>query len=171
MSTGKFHILFVCSGNSCRSPMAEGMLRALLPAEFKEKVVVKSAGTLGLDGNRATEFAIQTAHEFGADISEHRSQGLTRELAEEADIIFVMAAGHKEYMDKYHPEVRENVFLLKLFDRDTKGAVYEDIDDPIGRGLNIYRQCGKEIHDELQRVLPRLTELIKAKFPETQESS
>ncbi len=162
MNAGKYTILFVCSGNSCRSPMAEGLMKAMIPDELRESVIVKSAGTLGLDGHPATLYAVTTAEELGADISEHRSQGLTQELVDEANIVFAMASNHKKYFEENFPEAKENIFLLKQFDRDKTETADIDIEDPIGRSLKIYRECGREIDEELKRILPRLLELIKA---------
>lgn len=166
MESKKFRILFVCSGNSCRSPMAEGLLRAKLPDELKEHVDVQSAGTLGINGNPATEFAIMVANELGADISEHRSQGVTKELIRESDIIFAMAPEHKEFLQHHFPEARENIFLLRSFDRDPEEKHLDRIDDPIGSPLEVYQECGALINSELDRIFPRLKQMIEDKLGE-----
>ncbi|NIR72943.1 threonylcarbamoyl-AMP synthase [candidate division KSB1 bacterium] len=164
MTSKTFNILFVCSGNSCRSPMAEGMLKSKLSSEFQENVAVKSAGTLGLDGNTATDFAVKVAKDFGADISEHRSHGITEELVKEADIIFAMAPEHKIFLQNHYPEFRENVFLLKSFARNPDEKFNDRIEDPIGGSLRVYQKCGEIIDSELERVLPRLKQLIQEKL-------
>ena len=111
--TESYHILFVCTGNSCRSPMAEGLLKSLLPENLRDHVVVRSAGTLGLSGNRATPFAIVAAQKKGSNISSHRSRAITEKLIKEADIIFALDEGHKQFLITQFPSVKENVFLLK----------------------------------------------------------
>ncbi len=166
MTSKNFNILFVCSGNSCRSPIAEGLMKIKLPAEYRERVVVRSAGTLGLDGNPATHFAIQVARDLGAEISQHRSQGVSEELVNEADLIFAMTPEHKSYLEKAFPEVRENVFLLKAFDRQHGEEFDEFIDDPIGGTFAVYQECARIIDAELERILPRLTRLIEEKVGE-----
>lgn len=164
MNLDTFNVLFVCTGNSCRSPMAEGLLKTKIPDELKDRVVVRSAGTLGLVGNPATEEAIQAAAEKGADISQHRSRAVNEDLAKSSDIIFTMAVEHKTFFEKRLPEVRENVFLLKSFERNSGEKIDPNIEDPIGAGLAVYRKCCEEIDAELERILPRLTALIKAKL-------
>ncbi len=159
----KFTILFVCTGNSCRSPIAEGLMKSKLPAELKNKVVIRSAGTLGLNGNPATEFAVAVAKELGADISQHRSQGLSKELVREADVIFAMAPEHKTYVERTYPDVRDNVFLLRSFGRKPEEKHNDRIEDPIGGSLAVYRECGEIIDSELNRILPRLKQLIEDK--------
>jgi protein-tyrosine phosphatase len=163
MTSETFNILFVCSGNSCRSPMAEGLMKIKLPDGYRERVTVGSAGTLGLHGNPATDFAIHVAGELGADISQHRSQGISEELVKDADIIFAMTPEHQAYLEQAFPEVRDNVFLLKTFDRQPGEEFDEFIDDPIGATLAVYRECARIINEELERILPRLTRLIEEK--------
>lgn len=164
MSSNTFNILFVCSGNSCRTPMAEGLMKSKISVRFKSAVQVRSAGTLGINGNPATDFAIITAGKLGANISRHRSQGVTEKLVKESDLILAMAAEHKDFLNQHYPEIRENVFLLRSFACDPKDKINQDIADPIGGPLEHYRQCGELINSELQRILPSLNRLIKEKL-------
>jgi len=164
VSSNTFNILFVCSGNSCRTPMAEGLMKSKISVRFKSAVQVQSAGTLGINGNPATDFAIITASKLGANIPQHRSQGVTDKLVKEPDLIVAMASEHKDFLHKHYPEIRENVFLLRSFARDPEEKVNQDIADPIGGPLDQYRQCGELINSELQRILPRLNQLIKEKL-------
>ncbi len=140
------------------------MLRVKLPPAWRDRVRVQSAGTLGIYGSPATPFAVEVAAEHGADISGHRSQGVSRELVKAADIILAMAPEHKAYLERHHPDVRENVFLLRAFGRKRSRADTGGIADPIGGGLEVYRECGEAIAAELDRILPRLMSLIEQKL-------
>jgi protein-tyrosine phosphatase len=169
MNSDKFNILFICTGNSCRSPIAEGLMRVKLPPELKEKVIVRSAGTLGLEGNPATELAIAVASDKGADISEHRSHGLSDCLVKDSDIIFAMAPEHREFVEREYPEARENVFLLKSFGRNPEEKYYDSIEDPIGGSLRVYQECCDIIDSELDRIMPRLKSLIEEKLKQAND--
>jgi protein-tyrosine phosphatase len=140
--------------------MAEGLLKSMLPDDIKDKVIVESAGTLGIEGQPATPLAVSVAEELGADISKHSSRALTRELVEEADLILVMAPEHRDYVRRYFPDVQENVFLLRQFGREQGDPVDPVIEDPIGGNVEVYRGCIQIIHEELQRVLPLIRDLV-----------
>lgn len=162
----KYTVLFVCSGNSCRSPMAEGLLKKKLYPKYRRKLEVRSAGTLGINGNPATLHAITAAKEKGVDISNHISRGVNEDNVSNADIIIAMEDHHKEYLERYFPKYRENVFLLKAFNREGKKPKNVAIEDPIGERLTTYRRVINQIDEELDRILPQLQELIDNKLNE-----
>ncbi len=166
MSSETFNILFVCSGNSCRTPMAEGLMRAKIPSGLAGKVEVASAGTLGIYGAPATDYAVAVTEELGADITDHLSQGISAELAEWADIIFGMSFEHQEFLLAHYPRIQENVFLLRSFDRPADPQHEDSISDPIGGSLELYQECCQIIDAELERILPRLLSLIEGKVGE-----
>lgn len=161
-----FTVLFVCSGNSCRSPMAAGLMQKKLFPQYGDQVKIHSAGTLGIEDNPATLHAIEVAKEKGVDISNHRSKGLRSDDVAEADFIFVLADHHKEYFDRYFPQYRENVFILKTFALGKDKLKNVSINDPIGQSLRIYRKTIDQIDKELNRILPQLRILIDNKLKE-----
>lgn len=160
----KFTILFVCSGNSCRSPMAAGLLQKKLYPEFGKTVRVHSAGTLGIYENPATLHAIRVSQEKGVDISTHRSKGVNETDIAEADIIFALAEHHKDFLDRYYPHLKDNIFLMKSFSTGADKPSNLSIEDPIGGDLKKYRKTINEIEKELERILPQLKVLIHARI-------
>jgi len=149
--------------------MAEGMLKSKLPDDLKDHVIVRSAGTLGLNGNRATPFAIMAAQKRNADISRHRSRGLTERLVNDSDIILAMDEDHRQFLEQEYPKVKENVFLLKEFAANGKKVKYPSIDDPIGGSMRIYENTADEINEEIERILPMLIKLIRNKVENEHE--
>lgn len=164
METPQFRVLFVCSGNSCRSPMAEGLLKAKLPKDLVGRVRIESAGTLGISGMPATDLAVKVVAKRGADISQHASQGLTEELASESDVIFALASGHLEFLHTHFPAARENAFLLRTFDLEGKRPAQTDVMDPIGGDIKVYESSAELIDNEIRRILPRLESLAREKL-------
>jgi|UniRef100_A0A7C6AFT9 tRNA threonylcarbamoyl adenosine modification protein (Sua5/YciO/YrdC/YwlC family) len=142
----KFNLLFVCSGNSCRSPMAQGIIKTMLDTRYVE---VKSAGTAAMDGLPASENARAIVKEFGGDISDHRTRYLTEELIDEADLILVMEFKHYETVLEISPGSAIKTFLLKEYKRRTK---YNEVSDPVGRDLSTYRDTALEMFPSLRFV-------------------
>ncbi|HWP47678.1 MAG TPA: low molecular weight protein arginine phosphatase [Candidatus Limnocylindrales bacterium] len=144
-------ILFVCTGNICRSPMAEGLLKKKLIEEGITNVRVISAGTWAYPNTTSTPEAIQAALEKGVDISGHRARPLSREIIQEASLILTMNEDHKWEVVRLVPEALEKTFVLTEFSNNTlkKGGVQ----DPYGGLLEDYRRCLWEIEEELPSVL------------------
>ena len=161
----KFQILFVCSGNICRSPMAEGYLKRVLPPRFRDRVEVRSAGTLGIRGEPPSPEAIQVMEERDVDISGHRSQGITPELVEASNLILGMAYDHLEYLRYSFPEASERVFLLRAFEKPDP-SFRDSIPDPIGTSIETYRKVRDIIIQEINDLLPRLIQILNDHFEE-----
>lgn len=159
-SNNNYQVLFVCSGNTCRSPIAEGLLKVKLPLHLQSEVKVVSCGTLGLENQPATPNAITVAREKGANIEKHVSQGIAEKLIAESNIIFCMADEHRRYILHHFPAYRDNVFFLRDFGAKEK-LDDPDIFDPIGSSIGIYRECCRIIDIELNRILPYLVDLIE----------
>ncbi len=149
-------ILFVCTGNFCRSPMAEALLEHLLHQDGSEgRYEVRSAGTWTRDGLTASSLALQAMHELGLDISAHRSHQLTLEDMQQAHLIVVMTQDHKEALALEFPQTRAKLHLLS----EIVGKRY-DVHDPSGSGsLELHRTCAAEIKQLLEEGFPRIMRL------------
>ncbi len=148
------NIMFVCTGNSCRSPLAEGILREKVK---DEDINVMSSGTYAMDGFQPAEKGIIVADKAGMDITDLRSTLLTKELMEENDIVFVMAEDHREYIKDFFPKYLDKVYLLRKFGRENKSVDDPDVKDPIGGTVEDYQECFDLIQAEIDRILPRIT--------------
>src|SRR5687767_1784922 len=135
-------ILFVCTGNVCRSPMAEGLFRAAVKNNPEYRVF--SAGVGAVDGQPPSPHAVRACKELNIDISRQRSRMLTAELVRQADFIFGMTHGHLDAITLLYPQVMEKTFLLREFD-DTLDTFEKDISDPIGGSLETYQYCRDQI--------------------------
>lgn len=155
---GTFNLVFVCTGNICRSPMAEGIMRELILDEAKRRGVsppvrVMSAGIYATPGNMASTDAIVAAAEDGVDLSFHRSKQLTGEMVLNADLLLTMETGHADMIRRTWPDTGE-VIPLKIFGRTGDVVPHPDIPDPIGMGLQVYRTVYRELKHEIARVAP-----------------
>lgn len=131
-------IIFVCTGNTCRSPMAEGLFRAYVQKRHLGFIEVASAGLAAAAGLPPTDFAVTAAKEFGVDIAAHRSRAITRYDLQEPETYFVCMT-------------REHAAVLQMY-VEAERILTLDISDPYGGDLAVYTRCAHEIEKKLPSV-------------------
>ncbi len=149
------NILFVCTGNICRSPFAEALLRKLLAEEGLKGITADSAGLLALPGNSASPLAQQVAYEYGVDLSGHRAKSLSKELVGWCQLVLVMEELHKEALVNAFPEAEGRALLLRYFARH--GSRRRGIADPYGLQYEAYRFCFLDIQDAVSGLVEYLS--------------
>lgn len=153
MDITKFkNILFVCTGNSCRSPMAEGLLKKMLGND--KYIKVESAGVATFDGMPATKETIAVLEKEGIIISDHRSRRLTDEMIKESDLILVMESYQKQHILNRVLSAEKRIFLLREFDNEYSGDL--NIPDPIGAQIDVYERVFKIIKNAVERLVLKL---------------
>jgi len=143
----KGNIIFICTGNTCRSPMAEGLFRAH-GGEEATGLTASSAGLFTDAGIPATPNAITAAQELGADIAAHRSACLTPDMIRDATYLVCMTGAHYDRIRAAYPACEDKLFLL----------MPTDISDPFGGDLNTYRQAARQIDEGIQQIIARLSQ-------------
>ena len=143
-------ILFICTGNVCRSPMAEALFRRATDGRGDFRVL--SAGLGAMNGQPPTAHSVAAMRDLGLDISGQRSRSLTADLVSQADYIFGMTHGHVDTLGLLYPGAAERVFLLREFD-DSLEEYEKDIGDPIGSAYDVYVNCRRQIEQGIASLL------------------
>jgi glycine hydroxymethyltransferase len=147
------NVLFVCTGNVCRSPMAQGLFADLVRG--RRDIEVSSAGIGAVGGQPPSQHSVEVMNELGIDIRNIRSKPLMAELVRKADFIFVMTYGHLDSMLLLFPSAAEKTFLLREFETDLP-VMERELPDPIGQSREVYREC----REQIRGALPRLLDLV-----------
>jgi len=147
------HLLFVCTGNTCRSPLAEGIARAMIARRRITDLSVQSAGTSAWPGSLASDGSLLVALEHDIDLSGHRAQALTTPLVSTSDLILTMGPSHLEHAEALGGQGRS--WLLTAFVDATQAR---PISDPFGGDLDVYRATYNELAPLIDAVIGRVVQ-------------
>jgi protein-tyrosine phosphatase len=149
-------MMFICKGNICRSPFAEHMARKLSKEKDLSDFDLKSSGIIvGQSGSSPVE-AVAAAKMIGIDLSDHISKSLNTQSAHDNDLIVTMEASHIKTLRKLHPDIRNKLFLLPLFERNGsygKGYQKYNIPDPYGKNKETFQECYQRITIATEQML------------------
>jgi len=154
----RYNVLFVCSGNTCRSPLAEAILTDLASTMGKREIVALSAGVVAATGDPVSREARRVAEEHGLDLSKKKSTRLTADLIDRADLILVMEPRHRTDVLNLVPSADERVHLLASL-APKRGLT--SIADPFGGSMEDYRQTFEQLSRVLADALPQMESRLK----------
>lgn len=138
-------ILFVCTGNTCRSPMAEGIMKELMKRRGVEDINIESAGVLATPGTPATELAIKVLEQMGIDIKNHKSRLISKDMINKSDIIFVMTSQHKQLFAQFDCDM---LYTIGEFI-----GTNEEIKDPYGGSIETYQETAYQLYIAIEKIL------------------
>jgi protein-tyrosine phosphatase len=153
-------VLFVCAGNTCRSPLAQASLARALGGDAR-RVDIQSAGTYAVPGSPATPMAIEVAHAHGLDLDSHRAQRLTPTLLERADLVLALSPSELAVVRQMSPDGGVRAHLLTDIESDSPTG--EGIPDPFGGSREAYEECLRRISGHVDRVAAIVVRELRAR--------
>ncbi len=146
------NIMFICTGNICRSAMAHAMLEKKIK-EINKDIEVYSCGIFAENGDVSTNEAVQTMKEYDIDLKKHKATNIQNSNIKDMDIILCATTAHKNNVINMYPELKEKIFTMKEY------AGYDnndlDIKDPWGYGIDVYKRCSKEIEECINKYIKK----------------
>ncbi len=147
-------IMFICTGNICRSAMGEGYLKKIA-RENNIDVYVCSSGIYAEDGAQASYLAKEVMKEYNVNLSEHRATNTRNSNIEEMDIILCATTSHKQLLVQMYPEQKEKIYTIKEYAYGTN-TENKDISDPWGYDITVYRHCASELTMAIDNIAKKL---------------
>ena len=152
------NIMFICTGNTCRSAMAEGLLKKMLSDAGIQGINVYSAGLHASTGEYSTDEAIKVMKEdYDVNILQHQSKNVKNTNIQDMDLILCATNAHKTTLEYMYPEIDHKIFTIKeyAYGPDVQDR---DIEDPWGYPIPVYRECAKEIYNALEEIIEKIKE-------------
>ncbi len=148
-------IMFVCSGNICRSPMAHHyMQKKVKELNIENKFLISSCGIFAYSGEKATLNAIMAMKDYFVDLENHRATNIFDTNIIDYDYIITLTKLHKSQIECNFPKLKEKIYTLKEFANEK--LVYKDIDDPWGLNIEVYKSCAKEIVENVDKLIEKI---------------
>ena len=147
-------IMFICTGNICRSAMAHHLLDKKLKDNKIKDVEVYSSGIYAENNDTSTYEAIDVMKEYDVDLKQHRATNTKMSNIENMNLILCMTDTHKNELNYMYPNLKEKIFTLKEYVGDTKDSI--NIKDPWGYSIETYRFCAAEIDRELDKLIEKI---------------
>ena len=147
-------VLFICTGNTCRSPMAEGYLKDFAAKAGRTDIQVLSAGTGAFPGQAASAHGIAILGEEGIDLTNHQSRMAEKIFLEASDLILTMGRSHKSQLIYAFPELKDKIFTLHEY-----AGEEGEVSDPFGGSRSEYEQTAKEIRGLVEKVWEKIADL------------